>query len=114
MCVSPKFVTSFDFEKITLFLEDSDNKTYELLKTPVVSETFFGTNNIRYKHIYYIAKLLDDNIVVKIDSENENQVTEISNIGWFNYNESLNIIRPYNTQKKEVVHKINNIINKYI
>ena len=82
------------------------NKTYELLKTPVISETFFGTNNIRYKHIYYIAKLLDENVILEIDNNNENQVTEISNIGWFNYNESLNIIRPYNTEKRMLSIKL--------
>jgi 8-oxo-dGTP pyrophosphatase MutT (NUDIX family) len=83
---------------------------YNLCSLPCVSETFFGTNNIRYKHIYYIAELCDSDVKLVIDPENSQQITEISNIDWFYYTEASNIIRPYNIEKRDVLHRVNSIM----
>ena len=76
-----------------------------------VEELFSGTNNIRYKHIYYIAESTSESEELEIDKNNVNQVTEISNIGWFSYNDAMKNIRPYNVEKKNVLDKVNNILN---
>ena len=96
-----------EFEEETGILEDQ----YKLLSGNRFSETFFGSNNIRYKHIYYLAEILDKNIELKIDPNNKFQATEISNIKWYNFLECINIIRPYNIEKKNVIKKINAFIN---
>lgn len=76
------------------------------------SETFFGTNNIKYKHNYYIAVLKDDVVIdYNIDKNNLDQITEISKIEWFDYDTSLNIIRPYNMEKKHLLQKVNYILS---
>jgi 8-oxo-dGTP pyrophosphatase MutT (NUDIX family) len=80
---------------------------YALLDIPYVSETFFGTNNIRYKHIYYMAELIDSDITLIIDKTNIYQVTEISKIEWFCYEDAINIIRPYNIEKQDVLRRVN-------
>jgi len=92
-----------EFEEETGIEKDK----YILLGLPYVSETFFGTNNIRYKHIYYIAELTADDLILAIDETNINQVTEISNIEWFCYDDAINIIRPYNIEKKDVLKRVN-------
>ena len=74
-----------------------------------VEETFLGTNNIRYKHIYYIA-YSKDILEFEINKNNFNQVTEIGDIKWFNYDEALNNIRDYNIEKKNILTKINTIL----
>jgi len=79
---------------------------YNLLNAPCVSELFYGTNNIRYKHIYYLAHT-DKDLKVSLDKNNKDQITEISNIAWYNYNDAMNIIRPYNIEKKNALKKIN-------
>ena len=45
-----------------------------------IEETFLGTNNIRYKHIYYIAEANENinNYEFTIDKNNFSQVSEIS------------------------------------
>ena len=84
---------------------------YVLLNMPHVSETFFGTNNIRYKHIYYMAELVDDDITLIIDETNIYQVTEISKIEWFCYDDAINIIRPYNIEKQDVLRRVNSSLS---
>ena len=78
-----------------------------------IDELFSGTNNIRYKHIYYIAKSKKD-INLYINKDNFNQVTEISNIRWFSYSDASNVIRNYNQEKKDVLQFINEQLLKKI
>lgn len=86
-----------------------NSKQYNiLLDVNRVQESFYGSNNIRYKHIYYIAELFDSNII--FNPFNKHQLTEICNINWFKYEECINIIRPYNTEKKNVITKLNNML----
>ena len=88
-------------------------KDYELKNIEPISELFLGTNNIRYKHIYYIAESLN-NVNLIINKDDFNQVSEISNISWFSFEESLTKIRDYNKEKIEVIIKVNDILTKKI
>ena len=45
--------------------------------------------------------------MIKIDEENFDQISEIGDIGYFNYEKSFNLIRPYNIEKRKVLTKIN-------
>jgi hypothetical protein len=70
-----------------------------------LSETFKGTNGVRYKHIYYIATNETDKEVF-INKNNLEQSGEIGNIGWFTYNEALNLIRPHHKQRKKMLTQL--------
>ena len=86
-----------------------NNKQYNiLLHIDRLNESFLGSNNIRYKHIYYIAELIDENTI--FNPFNKHQITEIGNINWYTYDECINIIRPYNKEKKNVITKLNKLI----
>lgn len=76
-----------------------------------VEEVFVGSNDILYKHIYYIGKIITDK-KAEVKNNNLTQITEVSNIGWFDCENALNILRPYNIEKKKVLEKVNNIILK--
>lgn len=89
-----------------------DESNYELMNIKKINENFIGSNNIRYRHIYYIGNLLKD-IDLKINPENKHQITEISNINWFTLEECKNSIRPYNVEKKKVIEKIDDLIKKH-
>lgn len=104
-----------EFEEESGFTKDD----YEVLdKIPPFIEEFIGTNGVRYKHIYYIgiAKSLREPL---ISEENKHQIGEIGAIRYFNYNESIKIIRPYHVARKKLVNKlymflIDNIISTAI
>ena len=39
--------------------------------------------------------------------------SEISKVVWENFNDSINIFRSYNLEKKQVLNKVNKVINDY-
>ena len=79
-----------------------------------IDELFLGTNNIRYKHIYYIAEAKDhiDDYKFIIDKSKLHQVSEISYIKWFLFTDALNKIRNYNVEKKNALERLHNILIK--
>jgi len=94
------------------FQEETGFKSeeYNILKNiKPVEEIFYGSNDIRYKHIYYIAECLSDK-VLRVDPDNKFQVTEIGGIDWFTLNDSINKIRPYNKEKKDVLKKVHKLL----
>ena len=95
-----------EFQEETGFQSDE----YTILKNiKPVEEIFYGSNNIRYKHIYYIGECLSER-KIKVDPENKFQATEIGGIDWFNLTDSLSKIRPYNMEKKDVLRKVHKLL----
>jgi len=76
-------------------------------------EIFFGTNGIMYKHVYFVAKIKNDKINVKIDNSCLEQVREIRAIKWYNYNDVLSHIKCYNTERISLFKYANNKIRDY-
>ena len=82
-----------------------------------LDEVFSGSNNIRYKHVYYIAKM---NVTsqfaqsVTIDPKNRQQCKEIRNIRWFDYDEAQSKIREHNMERKELLKRLNMLIMKNV
>ena len=77
-----------------------------------IEENFIGTNGLKYKNVYYIAELKE-----KVDLSVEGN-NEIGQINFFNYNDSIDIIRDYQVEKKEVLtsvyyYYLELIINSY-
>ena len=65
------------------FEEESGYKgnEYKVLdETKYFEEIFSGTNNIRYKHIYYIGKAINDKTNLNIDKNNFSQFSEIKKL----------------------------------
>jgi 8-oxo-dGTP pyrophosphatase MutT (NUDIX family) len=85
---------------------------YHILNLSPIEEIFLASNNIKYKHIYYIAQSISD-INLKIDEDNKSQMIEISDLKWFSFNESYEKIRPYNIERKYILLNMHNIF-KYI
>jgi len=76
-------------------------------------EIFFGTNGIMYKHLYYIAKLINNNVNIKIDNSCLEQIREIRAIKWYNYNDVISHIKIYNTERIELFKFANKKIIEY-
>lgn len=103
-----------EFEEESGFVDD-DYKLFSKLLS--IDEQFIGTNGINYRHIYYPAISITDKVPT-IDPDNKNQANEIGDIGWFTYEEAINLIRPYHTERKRLLtelymYLINNIIEMY-
>lgn len=92
-----------EFEEETGLTEEN----YVLLDRlyPLV-ENIKGSNGINYKHVYYIAlfnKNTDLNNI-KIDKSKPNY--EIGDIGLYNINNSMELLRDYNIERKELINNL--------
>jgi len=98
--------------------EDNEETNYEQSDYKLITnispftEEFIGENKVRYKYIYYIGYLTNLDKEVIIDPENKDQYTELRDIKWLSKKESLSIIRNYHHTRRDVIHKIFNLIDK--
>ena len=76
-------------------------------------EIFFGTNGIMYKHVYFVAKIKNNKINIKIDNTCLEQVREIRAIKWYNYNDVLSHIKCYNTERISLFKYANSKIREF-
>lgn len=74
---------------------------------PTIQEEFIGTNNVKYRHTYYLVKMKSGTQPPKININDKIQTGEVSNIGWLTYNECISLIRPYDIEKKKILSKVN-------
>ena len=78
-----------------------------------LEENFLGGNRVQYRHRYYLA-YCQHTTEVGVDLNNTVMNREISDIGWFSYEEALQRIRPYNIEKRQILTTAYNILSNYI
>lgn len=97
-----------EFSEETGFTKDS----YDLVENyPVIVEEFTGTDEVEYRHVYYLAKMRSSAHAPRVDFNNKVQTGEVVNIGWFSIEECLALIRPYDIAKKNIMQNLANDIN---
>jgi hypothetical protein len=95
-----------EFEEETNIKENM----YNLLEScNKIKENLIGTNGINYLHNYYLA-ILNSEKIKNIDSKNR----EIGNIKVMSFNECIDTIRPYHTNKIKIIKLLNELINEYL
>lgn len=83
------------------FVEETNVTNYTYFdRINSIEETFLGTNNINYKHIYYLASSEEETLCYNFDNY------EIGNIGWFTIDQILKLLRPYNESKINIINQI--------
>lgn len=97
-----------EFKEETL-IKDDEYTVIDSLSP--VEETFLGTNNIRYKHIYFVAECSIQR-ELHVDKTNFQQVSEISDIKFLPFEEAYNSIRIYNKEKRDLLVSINKQITE--
>lgn len=80
-------------------LSENDFKIFNNIMP--IEEIFTGTDGVVYKYVYYVAGLLNDNI--SLDVQKLSDLGEVGDIGWFNYDEAFNNIRPYHTARLHIL-----------
>jgi 8-oxo-dGTP pyrophosphatase MutT (NUDIX family) len=96
------------------FCEETQlNKTDIEIDNSIIpfQEIFFGTNNILYKHVYYIAKIINDNAEISLDNNCIEQIREIRSLKWFSETEVLNHIKNHNIERIKIFKKAHSIID---
>lgn len=78
-------------------------------------EVFTGSNKVRYKHVYYIARFSSfpsEAYEGFVDPENKHQAREIKDVKWFTFDEAQAKIGDNNIERRELLKRVNNLIVK--
>ena len=94
-----------EFEEETGYSKNSLKVIQNLIP---FEEIFTGSNYKSYKHKYYLAYI--DKNVTPIKTF---QKSEVSKVNWFSKEKCLSKIRPYNLEKKEILCKVDFMLNNY-
>ena len=80
----------------------------QILNVLPYEEIFIGSNVKSYKNKYYLS-YMESNVT----QSSGYQKSEVKNMKWLTYDECMNIIRPYNIEKKNIITSINNTLHKF-
>jgi hypothetical protein len=76
-----------------------------------LDETFHGTNNIEYRHVYFIGLL---NTEINLDTKFTNeQEREICSIKWKSIDECMEITRPHYIKRKDLLKNLRTIVKTF-
>lgn len=98
------------------FYEETNisREAYTICKNIVLSETFSGTNNVKYKLIYFLA-LLKNPDLLNIDQQlTYEQQREISGIEWKTVSECKTLTRPHYTQRNQMLSNLEQIVQTFV
>lgn len=77
-----------------------------------IQELFFGSNRIQYCHKYYIF-FAPEGKELAYDKTNPHMCQEIGDLRWCSIDAGLQMIRPDNSEKREVLLRVSNLLRKY-
>jgi 8-oxo-dGTP pyrophosphatase MutT (NUDIX family) len=77
------------------------------------TEVFKGTNDVMYKHVYYIGLLHNSRLINLKQRLTPAQRREISAVDWKTLVESKNITRPHYSERKSLLGDIERTISTY-
>jgi 8-oxo-dGTP pyrophosphatase MutT (NUDIX family) len=72
---------------------------------PPFEEIFYGTNNVLYRHVYYVARFRGaaTQAEIPVDRNNINQIREVRAIRWFSLPDTLEHIRAHNRERRDLI-----------
>jgi 8-oxo-dGTP pyrophosphatase MutT (NUDIX family) len=73
-------------------------------------ETFRGTNNVLYRHIYFVALLRDSKIINLKQKLTFMQSKEVSEVDWKSMSECRSVIRPHYTERIALMTDVERLI----
>ena len=81
-------------------------EAYTVLKNIVFEETFMGLNNVRYRHVYFVALLTQPDLVNLNQRFTPMQRREISGIAWKTMEEAEALIRPHHIERHGMLNQL--------
>jgi ADP-ribose pyrophosphatase YjhB (NUDIX family) len=75
-------------------------------------ELFSGSNNVMYKHIYYLATCNKQAEKNQFNPKNKIQSREIKDMKWLSYEDAQKHILDQNMERKELFKRVNNTLIK--
>lgn len=97
------------------FFEETNilRETYSICENLCFTETFIGTNNIAYKHIYFVALVEKSDIINLKQKFTSMQRCEISAVEWKSLVECRNITRGHYVDRKRIITDLERAIETF-
>jgi 8-oxo-dGTP pyrophosphatase MutT (NUDIX family) len=97
------------------FLEETNisRDSYDLKENLSFTETFRGTNNVEYRHIYFVALLKDSRGINLKQKLTPMQSKEVAAVDWKTLSECKSIIRPHYTERKALMTEVEKFVSNY-
>lgn len=97
------------------FWEETNINSEAYVVVPALSftEIFTGTNDIKYKHIYFVALLREPSLLPNEKALTTVQRREVSEVGWKSITEAKEITRPHYTERKRMLCDLERRIQEY-
>lgn len=86
-------------------------EAYEVKENLVFTEVFVGTNNVNYKHIYFVALLKNSSLINLSQKLTAAQRREISCVAWKTLKECKTITRPHYAERKQMLTELEKTIS---
>ena len=88
-------------------------EAYVVLKNMILEETFTGLNNVRYRHLYFVALLRVPELVNLTQKFTAMQRREISGIAWKTFEEADALIRPHHVERRPMLDQLKSILETF-
>lgn len=90
------------------FFEETNipREAYTLCNNLCFTETFEGTNNVKYKHVYFLGLLKRAAEIDLTQKLTLQQKREVSAVKWMTLDECRKTIRPHYVRRKEIVNEM--------
>ena len=88
-------------------------EAYELVPNMCYTEIFTGTNDIKYKHVYFVALLKNSKVINSTEKLTAMQKREISAVSWKTLKQSKAITRPHYVERKKILQTLEREIQTY-
>ena len=97
------------------FFEETNisRDAYTLKEDLSFTETFNGTNNIQYRHIYFIALLRESKAINLKQKLTPMQSREVAAVDWKTLSECKTIIRPHYIERKNLMTDVEKFVSNY-
>jgi 8-oxo-dGTP pyrophosphatase MutT (NUDIX family) len=97
------------------FMEETNIRrgAYTLCKNLCFTETFLGTNNVQYKHVYFLAFLNSEADVDLAQAFTPAQRREVSKVEWMTLEKCKSTIRPHYTRRREILMEIETALRTF-
>jgi 8-oxo-dGTP pyrophosphatase MutT (NUDIX family) len=96
------------------FYEETNipSDAYLIVKDVVFTEEFVGTNNVSYKHTYYIALLNNPSLFNLNNALTHTQRCEIDKIDWKTLSMARTLTRPHYVERKRLIAELEQYISQ--
>jgi 8-oxo-dGTP pyrophosphatase MutT (NUDIX family) len=97
------------------FFEETNipREAYGICEDMTFTEVFKGTNDVLYKHVYFIGLLHNSRLINLKQKLTQTQRREISAVEWKTLGECKKVIRPHYTERKTLLSDVERVIARY-